>query len=449
VESFTVVVLLPLFFITVGLSIDLGELQTTGAGIDLLWIVLVASGGKLVGSTLPALLCGCGVRRSLAIGVLMNTRGLTEIVVLQIARQTAIIDASLFTMLVAMAVITTAVAGPLLSLIYPPSALLAERKAELKEFVEGLAKRAEALKRGRIDPREDNMLKITTEGRKAALDLRLMKPSLPDDPQSKVNLAVEKIQQIWEATKDDRLAQLVFCDLSTPQDRGFSVYRDMADKLKRLGVPENEIAFIQDYDADNAKLGLFRSVRAGKVRVLFGSTQKMGSGTNVQERLIALHHLDAPWRPADVEQREGRILRQGNKNALVQIFRYVTEGSFDAYMWQALETKARFIGQVITGDNAARRAEDIGSQELSYAEVKAIASGNPAVLTLAEADADSRLRAGAGIFAFQGTWTNVRGRCEHGPDQLGLAGVTDVHAPLGDGAGIMLDRSLGGLIRAA
>src|ERR1019366_8941627 len=230
-----------------------------------------------------------------------------------------------------------------------PANCHAPASTELKEFVEGLAKRAEALKRGRVDPREDNMLKITTEGRKAALDLRLMKPSLPDDPQSKVNLAVENIHRIWAATKEDRLSQLVFCDLSTPQDRGFSVYRDMADKLQRLGVPEGEIAFIQDYDADSAKLGLFRSVRAGKIRVLFGSTQKMGSGTNVQERLIALHHLDAPWRPADVEQREGRILRQGNKNSAVQIYRYVTEGSFDAYMWQTLETKAKFIAQVMSG----------------------------------------------------------------------------------------------------
>jgi hypothetical protein len=269
-----------------------------------------------------------------------------------------------------------------------PAIRNAPASAELKEFVEGLAKRAEALKRGRIDPREDNMLKITTEGRKAALDLRLMKPSLPDNPQSKVNLAVEKIHRIWEETKDDRLAQLVFCDLSTPQDRGFSVYRDAADKLKRLGVPENEIAFIQDYDADNAKLGLFRSVRAGKVRVLFGSTQKMGSGTNVQERLIALHHLDAPWRPADVEQREGRILRQGNKNATVQIYRYVTEGSFDAYMWQTLETKAKFISQVMSGDMTIRRLEDMDSAALTYAEVKAIASGNPLVIEKAQVDAE-------------------------------------------------------------
>jgi hypothetical protein len=269
-----------------------------------------------------------------------------------------------------------------------PAICHAPASEELKKFVEGLAKRAEALKRGRVDPREDNMLKITTEGRKAALDLRLMKPALPDDPQSKVNLAVENIHRIWEATKADRLTQLVFCDLSTPQDRGLSVYRDIADKLKRLGLPENDIAFIQDYDADSAKLGLFRAVRAGKVRVLFGSTQKMGSGTNVQERLVALHHLDAPWRPADVEQREGRILRQGNRNSAVQIYRYVTEGSFDAYMWQTLETKAKFIAQVMTGDMTVRRLEDMDSAALTYAEVKAIASGNPLVIEKAQVDAE-------------------------------------------------------------
>ena len=269
-----------------------------------------------------------------------------------------------------------------------PSIRNAPASPELKKFVEGLAQRAEALKHGRIDPREDNMLKITTEGRKAALDLRLMKPHLPDDPQSKVNLAVENIHRLWDTTKDDRLTQLVFCDLSTPQDRGFSVYNDMADKLKHLGISENEMAFIQDYDADNAKLGLFRSVRSGKVRILFGSTQKMGSGTNVQERLIALHHLDAPWRPADVEQREGRILRQGNRNSSVQIYRYVTEGSFDAYMWQTLETKAKFIAQVMSGDMTVRRLEDMDSAALTYAEVKAIASGNPLVIEKAQVDAE-------------------------------------------------------------
>ncbi|MCW5555500.1 MAG: hypothetical protein KIS67_25475 [Verrucomicrobiae bacterium] len=269
-----------------------------------------------------------------------------------------------------------------------PAVRNAPATEELKAFVQELAARAERLKTGRIDPREDNMLKITSEGRKAALDLRLMIPSARDEPQGKVNQAVENIHRIWQATAAERSAQLVFCDLSTPKDRGFSVYRDMAEKLERLGVPTREIAFIQEYESDASKLALFRDVRAGKVRVLFGSTQKMGSGTNVQERLIALHHLDAPWRPADVEQREGRILRQGNKNSTVQIFRYVTEGSFDAYMWQTLETKAKFIAQVMSGDMTIRRLEDLDSAALTYAEVKAIASGNPLVIEKAQVDAE-------------------------------------------------------------
>jgi hypothetical protein len=164
-----------------------------------------------------------------------------------------------------------------------------------------------------------------------------------DSPQTKVNLAVENIHRIWEETKEQRLTQLVFCDLSTPRDEGFSVYRDMQEKLIKLGVPRDEIAFIHNFDSDSAKTALFNLMRSGTVRITFGSTSKMGSGTNVQNRLIALHHLDAPWRPSDVEQRDGRILRQGNKNSVVQIYRYVTEGSFDAYMWQTLETKAKFI----------------------------------------------------------------------------------------------------------
>ena len=258
----------------------------------------------------------------------------------------------------------------------------------MKTFVQELAARAERLKTGRVDPREDNMLKITSEGRKAALDLRLMKPGSREEPQSKVNQAVENIFRIWQDTKAERSTQLVFCDLSTPKDRGFSVYRDIAEKLERFGVPGGDIAFIQDYDSDASKLALFRGVRTGKVRILFGSTQKMGSGTNVQERLVALHHLDAPWRPADVEQREGRILRQGNKNSVVQIYRYVTEFSFDAYMWQTLETKAKFIAQVMSGDMTIRRLEDLDSAALTYAEVKAIASGNPLVIEKAQVDAE-------------------------------------------------------------
>ena len=278
-----------------------------------------------------------------------------------------------------------------------PLVVSAPCSRELKAIVQSLVDRAEALRTGSIDPREDNMLLVTTDGRKAALDLRLHDPSLPDYSDSKVNQAVARIERLWRETVEQRLTQLVFCDLSIPTDgRGFSVYEDMRDKLQARGMPAEEIAFIQDYESDEAKLTLFRAVRAGKVRILFGSTQKMGTGANVQARLIGLHHLDAPWRPADVEQREGRILRQGNLNPEVQVYRYVTEESFDAYMWQTLETKARFIAQVMTGESDLRRIEDIDGAALTYAEVKAIASGNPMVIEKASIDAEvarlSRLR---------------------------------------------------------
>ncbi len=260
----------------------------------------------------------------------------------------------------------------------------------LKKFVETLVKRAEKIKGGSIDPKHDNMLKITSEGRLAALDLRLISSAVPDAPDSKVNLAIEKIHRIWLDSSPKKSAQLVFCDLSTPKNdqREFSVYDDIRAKLMARGIPEKQIAFIQDHDTDVAKASLFKAVREGEVRVLLGSTLKMGEGTNVQQRLIALHHLDAPWRPSDIEQREGRILRQGNTNEFVGIFRYVTEGSFDAYMWQTLETKSRFISQVMTGDATMRKAEDVDATALSYAEVKAIASGNPMVIEKAQIDAE-------------------------------------------------------------
>jgi N12 class adenine-specific DNA methylase/adenine-specific DNA methylase len=270
---------------------------------------------------------------------------------------------------------------------------------ELKEIVAALAKRAEKLKTDHVPPWEDNMLKITGEGRKAALDLRLVRPGAPDHADSKVNTAVREIFSVWQETRAKKLSQMVFCDLSTPkvEGQGFSVYQDVKAKLVRLGVPAEEIAFIQDYDSDASKLALFRDVRSGKVRVLMGSTQKMGAGTNAQTLLVAEHHLDAPWRPADIEQREGRILRQGNTNPVVKILRYVTEGSFDAYMWQTLETKAKFISQIMTGESTARRIEDLDTPALTYAEVKAIASGNPLVIEKAKVDAEvmrlSRLRA--------------------------------------------------------
>jgi hypothetical protein len=260
---------------------------------------------------------------------------------------------------------------------------------EQSELQQRLVDRYERLRSQRVDPREDNALAITTDGRKLALDARLLSAKAEDDPRSKVNALVANVERIWRRTGQARGTQVVFCDMGVRRTAwGYSVYEDVIAKLAERGVPREQIAAIGDADSDAKKQSLFDRVRSGSVRVLIGSTQKMGTGTNVQKRLTALHHLDAPWKPAEVEQREGRILRQGNDNHEVAIYRYVTEGSFDAFMWQALETKARFIAQVMTGDSAVRRADDIGGQELSYAEVKAIASGNPAVLTLAEADAE-------------------------------------------------------------
>src|ERR1700722_1332932 len=233
------------------------------------------------------------------------------------------------------------------------------------------------------------MLKITGDGRKAALDMRLVDPfALPGD--TKVTRAIEKIHSAWAVGKDRRLTQLVFCDLSTPNPDRFNVYDEVRRKLIDKGVPAREIAYIHDADTDQQKKTLFDAVNAGRIRILLGSTEKMGAGTNVQKRLIALHHLDAPWRPRDIEQREGRILRQGNENAEVDIYRYVTEGSFDAYMWQCLETKARFINQVMNGSVTVRQAEDLEGGALTYAEIKAIASGNPAVMEKVKVDTEIR-----------------------------------------------------------
>lgn len=260
---------------------------------------------------------------------------------------------------------------------------------ELKAYVEKLVERAERIRNGAITPSVDNMLAVTNDGRKAALDMRLVDPCASDYEGSKVNLCAQKVHEIWLETQESRGTQIVFCDLSTPKaDGSFSVYQDLRDKLVAMGVPSAEIAFIHDFDSDSAKEELFKSVREGRVRVLLGSTGKMGVGTNVQTRLVALHHLDAPWRPADVEQREGRIIRQGNLNETVWIYRYVTEGSFDAYIWQTLETKARFIAQVMQGDTGMRSAEDVELAALSYAEVKALASGNPLVLEKAGVDTE-------------------------------------------------------------
>lgn len=248
-----------------------------------------------------------------------------------------------------------------------------------KQMVQELGERAELVRAGAVKPNEDNMLQITNDGRKLALDQRLIDPSLPDNQDSKVNVCVSRIFEIWEKTKEQRSAQLVFCDLSTPKAGTFNVYDDIKAKLMALGIPEEEIAYIHTANTDARKTELFGKVRSGAVRVLMGSTAKMGAGTNVQQRLIALHHLDVPWRPSDIEQREGRILRQGNENKEVYVFRYVTEGTFDAYSWQLIENKQRFIGQIMTSKSPARSCEDMDEAALSYAEVKALAAGNPLI----------------------------------------------------------------------
>ena len=247
-----------------------------------------------------------------------------------------------------------------------------------QDMVASLAERAEAVRDRRVDAAVDNMLKITNDGRKLALDQRLINDMLPDDENSKASTCVEKAFEIWEQTKEQKSAQLIFRDLSTPKGDGtFNVYEDIKNKLIGKGVPENEIAFIHEANTELRKAELFGKVRSGQVRFLLGSTQKMGAGTNVQDRLIALHHLDVPWRPSDIEQQEGRILRQGNLNPKVKIFRYVTEGTFDSYSWQLIENKQKFIGQIMTSKSPVRSCEDVDEAALTYAEVKALATGNP------------------------------------------------------------------------
>ena len=247
-----------------------------------------------------------------------------------------------------------------------------------KEMVQSLADRAEAVRDRKVEPHVDNMLKITNDGRKLALDQRLINDMLLDEDNSKSTTCVDKAFEIWEETKEQKSAQLIFCDLSTPKGDGtFNVYEDICNKLKEKGVPPEEIAFIHDANTEKRKAELFAKVRSGQVRFLLGSTAKMGAGTNVQDRLIALHHLDVPWRPSDIEQQEGRILRQGNMNDKVKIFRYVTEGTFDSYSWQLIENKQKFIGQIMTSKSPVRSCEDIDEAALSYAEVKALATGNP------------------------------------------------------------------------
>ena len=262
-----------------------------------------------------------------------------------------------------------------------------------KEMVASLAERAEAVRDRSVEPHEDNMLKITNDGRKLALDQRLINPLLPDEEHSKVNALVQKAYEIWDRTKANKSAQLIFCDLSTPKIVGKTtaadgekiveaevfddVYHDIKRKLMNRGIPEEEIAFIHEANTELRKTELFGKVRSGQVRFLIGSTQKMGAGTNVQDRLVALHHLDVPWRPSDIEQQEGRILRQGNRNDTVSIFRYVTEGTFDSYSWQVIENKQKFISQIMTSKSPVRSCEDVDEAALTYAEVKALATGNP------------------------------------------------------------------------
>mgnify|MGYP000739629025 CR=1 FL=1 len=247
-----------------------------------------------------------------------------------------------------------------------------------QEMVSSFADRAEHVRNGNVDPRTDNMLKITNDGRKLALDQRLINDLLPDEPESKVNLCVENAYQVWEESTPDKSTQLIFCDLSTPKADGtFNVYDDVREKLVAKGIPREEIAFIHEANTETKKAELFAKVRSGQVRILLGSTPKLGAGTNIQDRLIALHHLDCPWKPSDLEQQEGRILRQGNRNQKVKIFRYVTENTFDSYMWQILENKQKFISQIMTSKSPVRACDDVDDTALTYAEIKALATGNP------------------------------------------------------------------------
>ena len=282
--------------------------------------------------------------------------------------------------------------------------------AQQEEMVQALSERAAAVHNKQVDPTVDNMLKITSDGRKLGLDQRLINPLLPDDPASKVNACVGNILHIWEAGQEDKLTQLVFCDISTPKGMGavtatqsgsepfladdtpqentFNVYDDIREKLVAHGVPAGQIAFIHEANTEIKKKELFAKVRSGQVRVLMGSTAKMGAGTNVQDRLIALHDLDCPWRPGDLEQRAGRIVRQGNMNPEVSIFRYVTEATFDAYLWQTVENKQKFISQIMTSKSPVRSCEDMDETALSYAEIKALCAGDPRIREKMDLDVD-------------------------------------------------------------
>ncbi|MEE1530820.1 MAG: helicase C-terminal domain-containing protein [Clostridia bacterium] len=264
-----------------------------------------------------------------------------------------------------------------------------------QEMVKALGERAEKIRSGAVDATEDNMLKITNEGRKLALDQRLMNPLLPDSESSKVNSCCENIYRIWDENSDKKSTQLVFCDLSTPKDlKGYEkeeftdVYNELKKKLIQKGIPPDEIAFIHEADNEVKKKELFNKVRKGQVRVLIGSTQKMGAGTNVQDKLIATHHLDCAWKPSDLTQRNGRMIRQGNENKKVYVYSYVTEKTFDSYMYQLVEQKQKFISQIMTSKTPARTMEDIDDKALTYGEIKALATGNPKILEKTSLDTD-------------------------------------------------------------
>ena len=290
--------------------------------------------------------------------------------------------------------------------------ILTQASEYQKQMVASLGERADAVRKGGVDPHEDNMLRITNDGRLLALDARLIDPTLPDDPGSKVNTCVREALRIYGEGREQRLTQMIFCDLSTPRaertDGSFDdVYHDLRRKLIRGGIPEHEIAFIHDANTEAQKDALFAKVRKGAVRILIGSTAKMGAGTNVQTRLKALHHLDCPWRPSDLQQRDGRILRQGNNNSEVEILRYITQDTFDAYSYQLVENKQKFISQIFTSKSPMRGAEDLDETALSYAEVKALAAGNPRIREKMDLDVQlARLR------LLKSNWQSERYRLE-------------------------------------
>ena len=262
------------------------------------------------------------------------------------------------------------------------------------EMVAGLAKRAEKIRARLVKPQIDNMLKVTNDGRQLALDQRLIDPMLPDDPNSKVNACVDNIYRIWEEHSDTKAAQLVFSDLSTPKNDGtFNIYDDIREKLIQRGIPAEQVRFIHEASTDAQKKELFAKVRSGEVRVLLGSTPKMGAGTNVQDRLIAIHNCDCPWRPSDLIQRKGRIERRGNRNPKVHVFRYVTNATFDAYLWQTVENKQKFISQIMTSKSPVRSCEDVDEATLSFAEIKALCAGDPRIKERMDLDVEvSRLK---------------------------------------------------------